>query len=238
MFRIRCFSVVCMFAALPLLGGDNAPRAPRDALQVFNDLIGAWRGTATPVGTREEQQKNWWEEKMNWQWQFKGQDAWLKVDFEKSKNFTSGELRYLADKDMFALTLRTPAKESLTYTGPFKDKVLTVDRQTGGQTHRLVVTLLHDNRFLYRYEVRPAGKALFARQYSVGATREGVPFASGDGKPVCIVSGGLGTMAVAHNGKTYSVCCSGCRDEFRENPEKYVKEFKAKQLEAKQKAKK
>ena len=40
-------------------------------------------------------------------------------------------------------------------------------------------------------------------------------------------------MPVEHMGKTYYVCCGGCRDEFRENPEKYIKEF-----EAKQKAKK
>jgi YHS domain-containing protein len=24
------------------------------------------------------------------------------------------------------------------------------------------------------------------------------------------------------------VCCSGCKDEFKENPEKYIKEFEAK----------
>jgi len=27
---------------------------------------------------------------------------------------------------------------------------------------------------------------------------------------------------------TYYVCCSGCRDAFNENPEKYIKEFNAK----------
>jgi hypothetical protein len=88
--------------------------------------------------------------------------------------------------------------------------------------------LLHDNRFLYRYEVRQAGKTFFSKQYTVGATREGVAFAGGDNKPECVVSGGLGTLAVVYMGKTYYVCCSGCRDEFRENPEKYIKEQEAK----------
>jgi YHS domain-containing protein len=33
---------------------------------------------------------------------------------------------------------------------------------------------------------------------------------------------------VSHKGETYWVCCSGCRDAFNENPEKYIKEFQEK----------
>jgi YHS domain-containing protein len=29
-------------------------------------------------------------------------------------------------------------------------------------------------------------------------------------------------------GVTYYVCCSGCRDAFNEDPEKYIKEYEAK----------
>jgi YHS domain-containing protein len=39
------------------------------------------------------------------------------------------------------------------------------------------------------------------------------------------VTGGLGTSTVSFGGKTYYVCCSGCRDEFNANPKKYVDEF-------------
>jgi hypothetical protein len=52
-----------------------------------------------------------------------------------------------------------------------------------------------------------------------------VPFAAGDARPECVVSGGLGTMAISYQGKTYHVCCSGCRDAFKDEPEKYIKEF-------------
>ena len=222
----RLAVLACLFCAV--LWADNPPRSPREALQPFNDLIGTWRGTGTPAGTREEQQKNFWTETMSWEWQFKGADAWIKVAFEKSKHFSGGELRYVADQDAFALTLTTPGKEKLLFQGPMKDKILTLERKAGPETQRLVFTFLHANRFLYRYETRPAGKALFAKHYSVGATKEGVPFAGGDGRPECIVSGGLGTSPVMHLGKTYYVCCSGCRDEFRENPEKYIKEYEEK----------
>ncbi len=222
-------TVGLLVAVFCLTAADPAPRPPKEALQAFRDLIGSWRGTGLPAGTRAEQEKGFWSETINWQWQFKGKDAWLKVAFENSKHIQAGELHYLPADDSFALTLRTPAKEALTFTGPLKGNVLTLDRKSKDETQRLVFTLLHANRFLYRFEVAPAGKTLFARRYSVGATKEGVAFAGGDGKRLCIVSGGQGTIPVTYMGKTYYVCCGGCRDEFRENPEKYVKEFEQKQ---------
>jgi len=38
--------------------------------------------------------------------------------------------------------------------------------------------------------------------------------------------GGLGTIEVTHAGKSYYVCCTGCRDYFNENPEKFLKKRK------------
>jgi hypothetical protein len=228
---MRGFAIVVVFgiAGSLALSADDPPakRTPRQALQVFGDLIGTWRGTGTPtvpIGAKAD----FWTETIAWEWQFKGDDAWLKVNFEKSKNFTGGELRYMADKDEYALTLRTPAKEILTFSGLLKERVLTLEREQNGEIHRLVFTLLHPERYLYRYDVRPKGKVLYARKYQVGATREDVSFAAGDGKPECVVSGGLGTIPVMYQGKTYHVCCSGCRTEFNENPAKYIAEYEAK----------
>jgi ribosomal protein L24E len=215
-----------------------ARRSPREALQAFNDLIGSWRATGTPEGTREEKQRGFWTETVRWEWQFKDKDAWLKADFEKGKHFTGGTLRYLPEKDRFRLTLQTPGKETVVFEGPLDDRRLTLEREDEKrkETQRLVITLLHANRFLYRYEVMPQGKADFTRLYLVGATKEGVPFAEGDARPECVVSGGLGTIPVSYNGKTYFVCCSGCRAEFKENPEKYIKEYEErKKKEAKEK---
>ena len=73
----------------------------------------------------------------------------------------------------------------------------------------------------------------FAPVFQVGATKEGVEFAGDDGKPECVVSGGLGTMPVTYKGKTYYVCCTGCRDAFKDDPEKFIKEAEAKAKEKK-----
>jgi hypothetical protein len=226
----RCLLAFALLIAIAtgstLLADPPAPRSPKEALKPFGDLIGSWRGTGTPVGPLGARAE-FWSEKIAWEWQFKGNDAWLKASFDKSKNFTAGELRYIPDKDQFAFTVRTPAKQTLVYTGALKERVLTLERQQNGEVHRLVFTMLHPERHLYRYEVRPAGKALFAKKYSVGATKEGVAFAGPDGRPECVVSGGLGTSTVSYMGKTYYVCCSGCRAEFHENPAKYIAEYEA-----------
>jgi len=211
---------------------NKTPRTVRDALQAFNDLIGKWKGTGVPAGSREEQQKGFWTESISWQWQFKGKDTWLRADFAGGKHFKSGELRYLPESDQFQFTLQSAgkvakdAKDKQVFTGKLEKRVLTLQRKVDGATQRLVVSLLHANRHLYRLESKAAGKNLFSRHYQVGATKEGVAFAGGDGSPECIVSGGRGTIAVAFKGQSYYVCCSGCQDEFLANPEKYIRERK------------
>jgi hypothetical protein len=226
MHRILLGVVLCGLAQ-PALAEAPAKRTPRQALQPFNELIGSWKATGTPEGTREEKQRGFWVETVRWEWQFKGDDACLTAAFDKGKHFARGELRYLADRDLYQLTLQTPAKESLVFTGPLKERRLTLERsdEPRREVQRLTVTLLHANRFLYRYEVRPGDRPLYKLLYQVGATKEGEPFAAGDGKPECIVSGGLGTIAVTHKGRTYYVCCSGCRTAFNEDPEKYIREY-------------
>lgn len=227
----RTLAAMAVLATFFLAQGTTAEkptrRTTKEALQAFNDLIGAWRATGTPEGTREEKQRGFWTESINWQWQFKANDAWLQVAFDKGKYFNRGELRYLADKEHYQLTVDTVGKEKLTFTGPLTDDLLTLERVDAKkkETQRLVFRLLHANRFLYRYEVRAQDRPRFTRLYQVGATKEGVAFAAGDNKPECVVSGGLGTIPVTHQGKTYYVCCTGCRDAFREGPEKYIKEY-------------
>jgi hypothetical protein len=230
-----CLSVVMFVAGFPLAADAPEKKTSKQALRAFNDLIGNWRGTGEPNGTREEKQRNFWQEKIAWEWRFKGKDVYLRAAFDKGKYFTAAELRYLPDKQRYQLLATTPAKEKLVFEGTLDKKRLTLERrdEKKKETQRLVVSLLHFNRHVYRYEVKAAERASFREVYHVGATKEGVEFAGDDDKPECVVSGGLGTMAVTYKGKTYYVCCSGCRDAFNDEPEKYIKEF-----EARKKAKK
>lgn len=232
--RFGCIVLVISFGMLGSLAwpqdGAKVKRSSKEALQALQDLIGSWKGTGVPSGTRDEQQKGFWTETVAWEWQFKDKDTWLKVVFDKGKHFASGEMRYVPDKDHYQLTVQTTDKQKHTYAGQVKDRILTLEREDEKtkDTHRIVINMLHEERFLYRQEVRRDGKTLFARLYQVGATKEGVQFAAGDGRPECIVSGGLGTMPVSYMGKTYYVCCGGCRTEFNADPAKYIREYETK----------
>jgi YHS domain-containing protein len=208
----------------------DPPRPPKEALQSFNDLIGSWKGTGTPEGTKQQKQAGFWTENISWSWQFDKEDAWLTVAFGQGKYFKNGTLRYVPEKDIFRLAVMTVDKHTVVFEGSLKDRVLTVERldETTKESQRLIFRLIHDNRFLYDYETKPDGKPVFTRRYQVGATKEGVAFATGGGGPECIVTGGRGTMMVSYKGQTYYVCCSGCRDAFNEDPEKFIKEYEAK----------
>jgi hypothetical protein len=222
----------CSFAAEPV------KVKPREALQPFTFLVGSWKGTGMPEGNREEKDKGWWSERISWSWQFKGDDAWLTATFETGKHFTKAELHALPQANKFRLIVETVAKETQTFEGELQDKKLTLERtdEKTKETQRLTFQLLHSNRYLYLYHIRPEGKTTFAKKYQVGATKEGESFAAtGSSEKECPVSGGLGTIPVSYNGKTYYVCCSGCRDEFKANPEKYVKEFEEKRKKEKEK---
>jgi hypothetical protein len=242
---MKRLAVMCLLllAFAPAASTADAPKkSAKEALRAFDDLIGSWRGTGQPQSKADKQK--FWQETLGWEWQFKGDDVALKCTIDKGKYFTDGQLRYLADKDLYQLSLTTTDKETVRFEGKLKEHVLTLERTDDGkkETQRIVISLLHNNRYLYHYEFKPQDKGVFTRVYQVGCTKEGVPFAStGQAKPECIVSGGPGTMAVTYKGQTYYVCCSGCRSEFNANPEKYIKEFEEakakKEKEAKEKQK-
>ncbi len=228
---MRYLAVAVMLLSGFLASADEPTRIDqRKALQPFNLLVAPWKGTGVPDRARAEKEAGFWTEMVTWQWQFEKDDAWLQAKFDKGKYFRSGELRGLGN-DRYKLTLETKTGDSLVFEGELKDKNLTLDRvdRKAKESQRIVVRLLHSNRITYSYETKADGKASFVRKYRVGLTNQNLPFANdGNTGPECIVSGGLGKIQVSFKGKTYYVCCTGCRDEFKANPEKYIAEWEAK----------
>src|SRR2546421_1527115 len=99
---------------VPSSGLCAPERSSKQALQPLQDLIGSWRGTGEPKGTREEKQRGFWTESIKWEWQFKGKDTWLKADIDKGKHVRGAELRFLPARDLYQLTLKTAAGERQT----------------------------------------------------------------------------------------------------------------------------
>jgi hypothetical protein len=229
--RLLAVSLLALAVSFAALADPPKSPASREALKPFNILVGSWKGAGMMEGTSEERQKGHWLETVTWAWHFKGDEASLTVQFDKGKYFASGELRPAATQGKFDLALVTVDKEKRTYTGMLKGRQLMLERDVpGGKIiERLTFSLLHDNRITYRLETRRATGTLLTKKYLVGLTKEGVPFVDvGRSERECIVSGGTGTIPVTYEGKTYYVCCTGCRDEFKANPAKYVKEWEAK----------
>jgi hypothetical protein len=217
------------FVAGLMLLGLAAPasaaekKSDRAALKPLHDLIGDWKCTSDPRSSRD---REFWQETAAWKWQFKGETAWLRADVKKGRYYTKFELR--PAKDGYELKAwPVDAKEPVVFKGTLEKKRLTFERPMGKGAERLVFSLLHFNRYLYSREERPEGHAVFTKKFLVGATKKGVPFADVPKGPECVVSGGLGTSVVRYKGKEYYVCCSGCRDAFIANPEKYIKEYEA-----------
>lgn len=229
MNRFTVFLVAVAFVATAQAAPDDKPKTARDGLKPLNELIGDWPdATGTPEGSPKEKQ-DIWKETVSFSWKFKGDDAWITVTFDKGRHFKSGEIRYLPDKDRYQLKVMTKDDKELVFEGQLTEKgrVLAVERtdEQKKETQRIVFRLVGEIRFTYTYESKPVQRKLFTKNYMVAGTRKGESFGLKEKKPECVVTGGLGTMTVSYKGQTFYVCCTGCRDAFNDNPEKYIKEF-------------
>jgi hypothetical protein len=200
--------------------------ATKAALQAFNEFIGTWSGDG-----KAEKPKSQWAENIEWGWRFKGDDCWLTFKVKDGKFVKSADLKWMPEKQKYQMTVTDAKDEKATYEGEMEKEYLTMERidPKTKEQQRIVMFNAGDGVFFnYRYHVGPEGRKVLPKVYEVRAKKEGAVFAKGQKGPECVVSGGLGTGTVTYMNKTYYICCSGCRDAFNENPEKYVKAFEAK----------
>ncbi len=203
----------------------------KEALKELQEFIGGWKGNGGPDKPRPSPRDPVWSENVSWSWHFKGDDAWLSMTIKDGKLFQSGELRYLPKKKLYELTLIDKAKKQLVFEGKIDRDILKLQRvnpDTKATEQITMNTAAEGDRFIYHVAHKNQGTTIWSKDYLVAFTREGVSLGKVDKKNECVVSGGLGTIAVSYKGETYYVCCSGCADAFKENPEKYINEYKAK----------
>jgi hypothetical protein len=94
----------------------------------------------------------------------------------------------------------------------------------GSEQWQLAIAQQENNRYLLEIGKR-RGSADFARYDTVSTQREGTSFAVSDtdyAEKTCIISEGLGTTELTYKGRSYWVCCSGCKAAFEEEPEKWI----------------
>jgi len=218
---VPCLLALAAFA--PAVRAEEEENPAKEALQSLNDYVGSWKGAGSTANRADN-----WKEKAAWGWKFKGGDPALVLQFTDGKEFTKGELRYSTDKKKYQLKVADKKGAEQLFEGELKKGYLTLDRldPKSGETYRLKMNSAGGGiRFVYAFERKAKGSTIFIKQYQVDYSKEGESFAGGGKKKECVVTGGEGTMEVSFQGKTYYVCCSGCRDAFNENPEKILKEF-------------
>jgi hypothetical protein len=228
--RVASLILALALATASIAADGEEPASAKEALQAFNEYIGDWKGTGD-VEKPKPGSKTFWSESVNWAWRFKKDDAWLLMTIKNGKLFKSGELRYSTDTKKYQLTAMDLKDKKLIFEGALKNGLLVLERtdEDKKETQQLSMNVAGDGvRFNYWYKTKPVSKKIYNTGYLVACNKEGENLGGkSDGKE-CPVSGGLGKIAVSFKGETFYVCCSGCRDAFNENPEKYVKEFKAK----------
>jgi len=200
-------------------------RAAQRGLEPFNNWVGTWRGVGQP---KRGSSKGAWTEEVDWAWKLDRESVGLQVEVKDGKQLESGVLSFDPGERKFRFIAKLPGGDTRTYTGERGDEgrvvLLSTDEESKDQ-HRLTFQMRHEDRMLLLIETKPASQPSFSRIAEVGYTRKGGSFASAaDAGPKCIVTGGRGSMTVEYKGKTYYVCCSGCRSAFQDDPEGIIAE--------------
>lgn len=230
--RIALF-LLALLALAPLgfapdSGEEGSRRADQEALKAYAPLVGDWKGTGQP---RRSSVRDAWREAASWSWTLSPRSAALALSIEDGKYLRSARLEPGRDRDSFRLVATLADGSTRTYSGTPTDRgalPLSAEGEAGEGVRRITLTPLHDTRFLLLLEGQDATSGLHRRLAEVGYTRQGSAFAAGDSYPVCIVTGGRGTIEVEHEGTTYYVCCSGCRDLFDDDPAAIIAEANSK----------
>lgn len=213
------------------------------AMMPLQTMLGQWRGT-----TRRQFGDFKGVDEPNWVWDFqtdRNQPA-LVMESDNGPYFRKLRLTYLTDRDTFQMTSQGPEGETRMFEGSFSrqpEEVRGDDNRTH-VTYKLTLTQLDSDGTDDQWQVvfnqqetnhylmelyRKRGDS-FQRMDSVSTQREGTSIAASDedyGDRKCIISGGLGTIQVSYKGRSFWVCCSGCKAAFEEDPESWIAEHDA-----------
>lgn len=199
----------------------------RQTLERFNPLVGAWRGVGQ---VRRGSRSGAWQETTTVEWAFNSQHPAILFKADGGKHFEQLRISVAADGRLVAK--QTLKEQVVVYHGDVPSEwpnriQLVSDPDGKGVTFRCTLQQLNDKRATLLLEKRTQPTGSFRRIAGVGYTRKGERLAEvGGTSRKCIVTGGLGTIAVSHEGKTYYVCCQGCVQAFNDAPDEIIAEYK------------
>jgi hypothetical protein len=223
---MRPFLVIALVLAASVAG--DAPTREQEQLSKLQPLVGQWRGVGQPL---RGSTKGSWTESADWAWKFGDSGPLLVGKLSDGRYFREVRLAAGPNEGEYSLVATAAAGgDELRYAGRRDAQgqlVLVAGTPHEDLPQRVSLRFVAGgDRLLVLLEKAAAG-GNFTRLAEVGYTRQGSGFGKVAAGRECIVTGGLGTIDVSHAGKTYHVCCTGCRDYFNENPEKVLAESAA-----------
>lgn len=223
-----------LLSAAPEADAARAASINRDkqALAAVQTYVGGWRGVGQP---RRGSNQGAWTEESQWTWHFHDGRAELVATLKGDKYFRTLTLQGGDEPGKFVMQAapagaadsdKTPVQR---FSGALRGGVLTLaaDEPKPDTPARITIRLVAGgDRMLVLYE-KQVSEGAYARLAEIGSTRKGSDFAkTAASGPECIVTGGLGTIALEHEGKKYFVCCGGCREYFEEDPARAIAEYR------------
>jgi hypothetical protein len=210
-------------------------------LKPLQIVLGDWTGIVQKASSNEGHA---------WVWDLKSDPQFpaLVLDSMDGVFFKEARLTFDPRDQNYHMTTKDADGTTRKFSGTFSKEPEDVPNENGKGTHRtfklelsettdppletrfqFVFNQQDNNRYLVEIS-RARGKAPFRRVDTIGTQREGVSFAQADddyGDRTCVISGGLGTSTVSYKGKSYYVCCSGCKAAFEDEPERWIARFEA-----------
>jgi hypothetical protein len=237
----RIAKLAVAFCLLAILAADRppTPKSAKQALMQLQGFVGDWRGVGQ---VRRGSTRGAWSEKCGWAWNFDDDQTSLKFKIDDAKYLRDGSLQWNSVSKKYELAARgIQHGQSVKYTGQLDESgklILEASEVSGSLPSRLSFRqVAGGDRLIVLYE-RRSGTKRFLRMAEVGYTRLGSNFGKGTNFIECVVTGGVGTIAVRHQGQTYYVCCTGCREYFDDDPEGVLAEYRERKAEEKRNAKK
>ncbi|MFM7168753.1 MAG: hypothetical protein ACKO3T_26240 [Planctomycetaceae bacterium] len=207
-------------------------------LQPIQILLGKWRGT-----TRREYESFKAVDSHEWVWDLRTnpEQPALVMASDKSPYLRNSRLSWDIAAEKFILTGLDAEGRERRFSGDFTEAPheitgsddkqhrvfrleLSENDSAEGEQWQLAIAQQENNRYLLEVGKR-RGKADFSRFDTVSTQREGTSFALSDtgyAERTCIISEGLGTTEVSWKGRSYWVCCSGCKAAFEEDPDTWI----------------
>lgn len=210
------------------------------ALHPISVLVGEWKGVGQP---KRGSNAGAWPEKVVAGWQF-GDATQLGMKFESGKLYSQATFGLAEDGKSPQLTLQKTDGDPLILTvtsaeADASEKFVSWSFASSAEAEtqvRATVRIISDIRATLLFEERNSGKGSYRRIAEIGMTRAGERLAEANaGERQCIVTGGLGTITVTHEGKTYYVCCEGCKQAFDADPAGTVEAYRERLKEAAEK---